>query len=585
MPGYANANALYAAVAARTLKNLGVRAVVISPGSRSTPLTHAFVAEPGLDCDPVLDERTAGFFALGRAKASGVPAVLLCTSGTAAANYLPAVVESRLSGTPLIVLTADRPHEVRDCASGQTIDQVKLYGAYPVRTAELATPDSSASTLAHWRQSFVRAVEDSRGMRGPVHLNLPFRDPLAPDEAQPGFVVPEGFDLDEFCAWKRPVPVLAGDGTIADINLWTKMNVPRETHGRGLIVVGATGLHDAAKPRAFARGVLALSKHLGWPVLADSLGALRGDAASGAQVISGYDIILRDEVTAASLLPSAVIRIGQPPTSKTLRSRLAGWDVPTLAISPTGENVDPTHARTSTLRSSPELWMAEEVAARDYSDYAERWADLDATLALDLESALDEETSLREPHATRAIADHVPAGTALFVANSMPVRDTETFLPRGANAHPVFHNRGANGIDGTLGTALGVARERGRAVLLTGDLSLLHDTNALLLASRLRASLTVVLVNNAGGGIFNHLAVSRNAAFEEYWATPQSVDFAKLASAYAGVSHTVVPDRAALARALEASPENAGVRILEIRTDRAGDAAWRKALFARLGGR
>lgn len=583
--GFANTNALHAAVAARTLANLGVRAVAISPGSRSTPLTHAFVIAPELDCTPVLDERTAGFFALGRAKASGMPAVLLCTSGTAAANHLPAVIEARLSGTPLLVLTADRPHEMRDCASGQTIDQVKLFGHFPVWQAELACPETGCGTLAHWRQSFVHAVERAVEARGPVHLNLPFRDPLAPHEAQPGFAAPAGFDLEKFCAHRRPVPVAPGDNAIVDIAFWTKYNVPKETHHRGIIVVGS-GPGDERRAEAFAKGVFTLAKFIGYPVLTDALNPLRGDAGADAGLVTGYDLILRDDALAASLKPAVVIRIGQPPTSKTLRRRLEDWDVPTLVVSPTGENLDPLHRRSSTLRGSPELWASDGFARKKSEhSYAEQWADLDASVGLDLDAALEAEPVLREPHVTALLAKHLPAGTPLFVANSMPVRDAEVFLRTGARAHPVFHNRGANGIDGTLGTALGVAAGLGRhTVLLTGDLSLLHDTNALLLASRLKTTLTVLLVNNAGGGIFNHLAVARLPEFEEFWATPQTADFEKLAGAYAGVTYTLVADKAALAGELEKVPEAPGVRILEIRTDRAGDAAWRKALFARIGG-
>jgi 2-succinyl-5-enolpyruvyl-6-hydroxy-3-cyclohexene-1-carboxylate synthase len=583
--GFANTNALHAAVAARTLTNLGARAVVISPGSRSTPLTHAFVSVPELDCTPVLDERTAGFFALGRAKASGLPAVLLCTSGTAAANYLPAVIEARMSGTPLIVLTADRPHEMRDCASGQTIDQVKIFGHYPVWQAELACPDSGCGTLAHWRQSFAHAFERAVEARGPVHLNLPFRDPLAPHEAQPGFITPAGFDLEKFCAHKKPLQVAPGDNTIVDIAFWTKYNVPKETHHRGIIVVGS-GPGDERRAEAFAKGVFTLAKFIGYPVLTDALNPLRGNPGADESIVTGYDLILRDDTLAETLKPAVVIRIGQPPTSKVLRRRLEEWDAPTLVVSPTGENLDPLHRRSSTLRGSPENWASDGFARKQSEhNYAEQWADLDASVGLDLDTALDAEPALREPHVTALLAKHLPENTPLFVANSMPVRDTETFLPRGARAHPVFHNRGANGIDGTLGTALGVAAGLGRhTALLTGDLSLLHDTNALLLASRLRTTLTVILVNNAGGGIFNHLAVAKHPAFEEFWATPQTVDFQKLAAAYTGVTYTLVEDKTALAASLAETPDVPGIRILEIRTERAGDAAWRKSLYARIGG-
>lgn len=555
---FRNVNSLWGSVLVETLGRCGVRTAVVSPGSRSTPITMALARQKAIEAVPVLDERSAAFFALGIAKRSGRPVVLVCTSGTAGANYFPAVIEAQESGVPLIVITADRPPELRDCASGQTIDQQKLFGGHVSFFHELAVPAATVPMLAYLRQTVAHAVARARGpAAGPVHLNAPFRDPLPPIED--GKTKTLAGEIGEaFFAHLGDAAV-----TVSQTTIWQ-----RPTTARGLIVVGAAGAESVAS-------AVRLSRALGWPVLAD--GVARGAAAAG-DVVTGYDVILRNEKIARDLTPRTVLCLGGWPTSKVLRGWLEASGAEILLVAPTAVNRDGLHGRTRQIVAPVEsLAVAGEKIADD--SYARAWAAAEARARAELDAALAAETAMFEPKAAWLLAKTLPAGTPVFVASSMPVRDVEYVWPAGGG-QVFYFNRGANGIDGTLSTALGVAHAADRpAVLLTGDLALLHDANGFLLRKKLRGSLTVVLINNDGGGIFEHLPVAQfQEAFEEFFGTPQGVDFAKLCAAH-GVEHVAVggwEDFAARVSALPAS----GIRVLEVRTERKRDAAARKKLFA-----
>ncbi len=559
-----NTNALWADVGVRTLRRLGLTHVVISPGSRSTPLAHAFAESAGLHVTVALDERSAGFIALGIAKATGSPAALLCTSGTAAANYLPAVVEARLSATPLLVLTADRPPELRECHSGQTITQNGIYGSYPVWATEAAVPGTDLTLLRHWRQLLVDAWQRSQGpLAGPVHLNLPFRDPLAPTDAEKGFKVPAGLNLETFtnvppCGIVRPTLTPA---TVASL-------LPKTE--RGVIVVGPHTFEDRDESAAALRE---LSQLTGWPILADGAGTLRGDLAGDASLVSGYDLILRDAKAAKALRPQAAVFVGPLPTSKVLRAWLKEGDITVIQLGRAGENTDPTHSRWSRLDG--QLVPSGDKVAAKASAYGKAWQTAQKAAAKKLTRIVNVDWPF-EGRVVSLLDEALGPDDRLFVGSSMPIRDVEWFYHPPGPGPEVLTNRGANGIDGTVSTALGASLDGKRTVLLCGDLTFLHDSNALLSAYGHRGDLTVVVINNQGGGIFNHLAVAKSAHFEQLWGTPQATDLGKLCAAHK-VRHDLADDWNDLRRLLEIRGK--GVRVIEFRTDREADAAWRQKSF------
>lgn len=557
---------------AAALARMGVRHAVVSPGSRSTPLTVALARCRDIEALPVLDERSGGFYALGLARQTGRPVVLACTSGTAAANYLPAIIEARESGVPLIVLTADRPPEMRQCASGQTIDQIKLYGSYVRHFHEMMLPEPTEGALRYLRQSLATAVRLAmEPARGPVHLNCPFRDPLAPD---PNTRLELAFDPDLLLEGIRPpwLGEAAGSPLVA---------VPDAA--RGLIIAGSL---QADEPERLAADLFNLAGLLDWPVLCDPLGPWRQMPCLDNVVrVTAYDVLLRSKTLRDRLKPEAVIQVGTLPTAKHLRQWLATLDCPVTILSEGMDNLDPLHRLGRHIATPPGtlpdllLAMAGSIEDRPAgpSNYTEEWQRADARVRRAITTHLDRCDFLFEGLVAREISRTVNDG-CLFIANSMPVRDMEWFGEPSESGRRVFFNRGANGIDGTLSTALGCAHGH-HGVLLTGDLALLHDTNGFLAAGQFRGSLLIVCINNGGGGIFESLPVAAlEDVFERFFATPQAVDIGRLVAAY-GIEHKEVHRIDALRTELMAPPRE-GVRVVEVRTDRKDDMAFRRELFS-----
>jgi 2-succinyl-5-enolpyruvyl-6-hydroxy-3-cyclohexene-1-carboxylate synthase len=570
-PDARNLNALWASVLVETLARTGVRHAVVSPGSRSTPLVIALAAHPDIEAIPVLDERSAAFFALGLAKQQLQPVALVCTSGTATANFFPAIVEAYESGVPLLVLTADRPPELRSCASGQTIDQQKLYGSYVNFFHELATPALAESQLRYVRQATAHAAMRTLvPAPGVVHLNVPFRDPLPP-VADDGACaqLARSIDWELFFSHLGPVLPAPPAGMPPQI-------VP-DVHGA--IVVGPA---QPGNVETYVRSVAEIARRLGWPVLADALSPVRQHIGAIPNVVTTYDIVLRNENAAARLKPEVVLCLGAWPTSKVLRSWVEESGAVVWMVTDRPDNRDALHTRARHIALALPLLASLLPAAIDVNGYQRMWGRYEQKARPALDARLRAEPSLFEPKAAWLLAQHLPAGTSIFVANSMPVRDAEYVWPAGDRALRPWCNRGANGIDGTLSTALGVAHGTEKpAVLLTGDLALLHDSNGFLLRPKFRGSLTVVLINNRGGGIFDHLPVAQfEPPFEEFFATPQEVDLGRLCGAH-GVEHVIVRDWPHFTEAISSLPLT-GLRVLELRTDRKRDAAMRKAWFAEI---
>jgi 2-succinyl-5-enolpyruvyl-6-hydroxy-3-cyclohexene-1-carboxylate synthase len=547
------------------LARCGLAGACTSPGSRSTPLVLTLARQPGLTCWSHVDERVAGFFAVGVAKQTGRPAAVACTSGTAAAHYLPAVIEAREARVPLIVLTADRPPELREVGAGQTIDQVKLYGDAAKWFFEVGTHAATPGRLRWMRRLAFRAYATAVGGRpGPVHLNFPLREPLVLDAPLP----PAG-DAPARRSRRAPAP--------AAIEL--------DPGPRAVIVAGRherdDGLGDTLGAAAAA---------LGTPLLADPLsGARRGAAA-----IAHYDALLRDPEFAATHRPDTVIRVGDLPTSKPLRLWLADLDAHQVAFDPEGAWQDPAGVVSEVLDADPAAWaravvagdptpgdspgaaLAADAPASDEpsTPWLDAWRSADNAAATAIDDVLGPRIS--EPAVARALAA-LPAEITVFTASSMPVRDVETFWPARDAPPRVLAHRGANGIDGTLSAAFGAAAAGARVVVHLGDVALAHDLGALLTTKRLRIALTIVLVDNGGGGIFDFLPVSTQAdAYEEHVATPTGLDAERVAAVF-DLTYERVDELAAI--------REAPGTLLHVRTDRAENVALHRRVWDEVSAR
>lgn len=571
---FSNLNSIWASILVETLQRVGLTTAVICPGSRSAPLAVAFAQNQQIEAIPVLDERSAAFFALGIARQTGRPVALVCTSGTAGANFYPAVIEAKQSRVPLLVLTADRPPELRDCNAGQAIDQQKLFGCFPNWYAELAVPSLEMGLLSYLRQTVIYAWERSRlPVPGPVHLNLPFREPLAPILEPQAAAFQTTFDITAFFA-------AVCTNTAAELDLVTPQTFPLQAwkSQRGVIIAG---LSQPRSPVQHCQAVAHLAKILQFPVLAEGLSPARNYADLNPHLITTYDLILRNAQFAAELAPEVVIRIGEMPTSKELRTWLEATQPQQWIIDPGDRNLDPLHGNTTHLRCSIEQLVRNPIIESEVGNpYLTRWCEIEAEVRNRLHQTM---TAIDKPFEGKVawlLSQHLPVGTPLFIASSMPVRDVEFFWTANNSAVQPFFNRGANGIDGTLATALGISHHNQSSVLLTGDLALLHDTNGFLLREQLVGHLTIVLINNNGGGIFEMLPISQfNPPFEKFFATPQNIDFAKLCATY-GVEHELIHSWQQLIQQLNPLPTS-GMRMLELRTDRQADAKWRQQHLSR----
>jgi 2-succinyl-5-enolpyruvyl-6-hydroxy-3-cyclohexene-1-carboxylate synthase len=543
------------------LVRCGLAGACTSPGSRSTPLVLTLARQPGLTCWSHVDERVAGFFAVGAAKQTGRPAAVACTSGTAAAHYLPAVIEAHEARVPLIVLTADRPPELREVGAGQTIDQLKLYGDAAKWFFEVGTHAATPERLRWIRQLAFRAYETAVGGRpGPVHLNFPLREPLVLDEPLP----PVGETPPRRARRRAPaaaVEVALGPHTV--------------------IVAGRHERDDG-----LAEVLPAAAAALGAPLLADPLsGARRGPSA-----IAHYDALLRIPEFAAAQRPDTIVRIGDLPTSKPLRQWLAGLDAEQIAFDPEGAWQDPAAVVSEVLDADPAAWARAVAGGGSASPGAAASPDGSASPCyvawLDAWRSADEAASeaiavvlgdaLSEPAVARALAG-LPPEVTVFTASSMPVRDVETFWPALDTPPRVLAHRGANGIDGTLAAAFGAAAAGGRVLVHLGDVALAHDIGALLTAKRLQVPLTIVLVDNAGGGIFDFLPVAtQRDAYEEHVATPTGLEAERVAALF-GLAYEPVRELGQL--------REAPGTLLHVRTDRAENVALHRRVWEEVSSR
>lgn len=551
----ARANLSYGELVVQCLARLGTGHFILSPGSRSTPLALAAARLGPGRSTVVLDERSAAFQALGRIKALRRPVAVICTSGTAGAHYYPAVIEAREAGLPLIVLTADRPPELRSCHAGQTIDQLKLFGSYPLFHAEMPLPEPDELLMRQVREICRRSVEASLGLpHGPVHLNCPFREPFFLNDGSPMEIDPAVMrDL-------RPVRPERGSVDLAASGAGEALaNLPART----LLLAGPRPWREDAED---LHAILDLGKRLGMPILADGSNPLRYQDTSGVPLIIHYDRIVRDEDAWSELAPEAVLLWGEPPTSKLLRQRLAALDLPGFQFGPGKRGMNPIHGRIQWAGTDVQAFCSG--VAGEFGEFGESWRKADAACESDLARALCEPHPLFEGDIHRRLGDSLPPGAPVFFASSLAIRDADWFMPACDKAFVPHSQRGANGIDGTLSLARGIAAgSGGPAFLVTGDLAFLHDSNGLLGLAAEDPGLFVILLNNDGGGIFEFLPVSGEAeSFEQVFATPQAVDFQRLVEAHGG-THCPVESTGQLAREL-AAWDGRGLLVAEVRIDR-----------------
>ena len=542
----------------------GLAHAVVAPGSRSTPLALALAARPELALHVHHDERAAAFLALGIGAASGRPAVLVCTSGTAAVELHPAVVEAHQAAVPMLVVTADRPPELRRVGAPQTVEQTALYGEAVRWSAEPGPP--VAATAGTWRSLASRAVietMDHPAGAGPVHLNLGFREPLVGEPAELPPARPGGEP------WHRG----GGHRTAVD-RTGTRLLEHLLDRPRGVIVAG----EGAGEPAT----VLALAEATGWPVLADPRARCRLDHPA---VICHADAILRDRAAAEALRPEVVLRLGEPPASKVLGAWLAASGAEQVVIARDARWFDPDRTAAAVLRVDPSAAahaLSCVIAHPQDPAWSGRWARAEAAASAAVERVLADRAELTEPAVARILCGRLGLDDTLVVSSSMPVRDVEWFGGR-IDAR-VRANRGANGIDGVLSTGVGVALAGrggpGRTAVLIGDVAFLHDTNALLGLAGRGVDLLVVVVDNDGGGIFSFLpqATALPAErFERLFGTPHGVDLAALCAAH-GIACTTVDGAAGLGAAIDAARREGGVRVLRVPTERTANVAVHRSI-------
>ncbi len=567
---FRNINTLWSSIIVETLSRLGLTTAVICPGSRSTPLTVAFVSHPNIETIPILDERSAAFFALGIAKRTHLPVALICTSGTAGANFYPAVIEGKESQVPLIIFTADRPPELRNCHAGQTIDQVKLYGNYCNWYTELALPSLEIQLLSYLRQTIIAAWDHALvPYQGIVHLNCPFREPLAPiiEPNIANLFTDVNFDKFFLNIYKGNKEILRTDYLDTYLNHWV-------SNQKGIIIAG---VFNSNNPSLYCNQIFRLSTLLNYPVLAEALCPFRNYAQGFPNLINTYDILLRNHELADKLVPDVVIQIGEFPTSKQLREWLTYHHIEHWVIDSRPDSLDPLHNNTHYIRANiHHLNMEYKEKYRPIKidlSYLNQWKEVNKNINRNIKANLEKNEDLIEAKLPFLLSKNLPEKTNIFIANSMPVRYAEFFwMPSKRQFIPYF-NRGANGIEGTLSTALGVAYQANSSVLVTGDLALLHDTNGWLIRQHFKGHLTIILVNNNGGGIFEMLPIAKEESFfESYFATPQHIDFAQLCSTY-NIEHILIKNWTQLKKLLNSLP-SIGIRVLEVQTDRKRDALW-----------
>jgi 2-succinyl-5-enolpyruvyl-6-hydroxy-3-cyclohexene-1-carboxylate synthase len=577
---YPNRATLWGETIVGELVASGVDAVCVAPGSRSTPLTVAAAAHDDLRVFSHLDERSAAYFALGRSRRSGTPTALVCTSGTAAANFHPAVVEASNSRVPLLVLTADRPAELQDSGANQTIDQADLYGDAVRYHRTLPEPAPEARRVRSLRVTVDRAVREATGTPpGPVHLDVPLAKPLEPTPVADD--VPAAFDTETpLAATGSDGPFVATTTGRPTLDAADRAALRRaiDDADRPLVVCG-----PANRPTPSRESLAAVAQATGVPVLADPLSGVRfGPHVADATVLGGYDTYV--EAARDWPAPDLVLRFGASPTSKPLREYLRDVDTRQVLVDPAGAWREAEFTATDLVTADPDHLLT-ALADDGLSAGAPAWTDRFRNAEDRHWETVERfrEKSAFEGSAVATALEAAPDPATVYVSNSMPVRDLDRFgRPTTAERH-VLGNRGASGIDGVTSSALGAASAAAEpTVLVTGDLAYYHDMNGLLAGERCDVDATIVVVNNDGGGIFHALPIEDfDPPFTEQFKTPHGLDFAPTGDLY-DLDFQRVETTDALAAAVHASTGSPGLAVVETTFDAEASHRTREDLAARV---
>ncbi len=538
------------------LAESGVTDVVVSPGSRSTPMALMMAEHPGLQVHIQVDERSAAFYALGIAKASNRSVALLCTSGTAAANYYPAIIEANISRIPLIVITADRPHELRDVGAPQAIDQIHLYGRQVKWFVEMALPEATNEIIRYAKTVCARAIATSQmAPAGPVHLNFPFREPLIPDLEEDGI-------FEKYKQASGTITIQSGDLTLSS-EQFSKYSSQWSEHVNGVIVCGPI---DNA---AFRDALLSLAEKLKFPILADPLSQLRSGEHNKDYIIDTYDTFLRNKEAKRYLKPDIVIRFGSMPVSKALTIFLKeNFEALHFIIDGGGGWRDPNSVASEMIYCDESIFchsILPLLNVRNESSFFEKWTNINSLTKHHL-SKIREAAGLSEGKLFYQLPQYLPEGATLFVGNSMPIRDLDSFFHNNDQSIRIMANRGANGIDGTISTALGAASVHQPFYLVVGDLTFFHDLNGLLASKMHEIPINIIVINNNGGGIFSFLPQAGHPKhFELLFGTPLNIDFKHAVEMFNG-HYERINSWDYLSSLLEEKLEN--LNVFEIQTQR-----------------
>ncbi len=567
MPAPANRNYAFSQLFVEELARSGLRHACFCPGSRSTPLVMSLAQEPRIKTWMHLDERSAAYFAVGISRVLDQPVAVISTSGTAAANFFPAVIEAHYSHVPLLVVTADRPPELWEWGANQAMDQVRLYGNYSKWSVNVASPEITQDLLRYVRELTCRVFAAAiQTPAGPVHINFPFGEPLVPKNVPADIPEPLRGGQENWGSREsgRPYTQVQSGRRAVGIEKINRLAEELQTVKRGIIVCGPQT--DPSFPWTVAH----LAEVLRYPILADPLSQARCGKHDRALVIDTYDAFLRSKETAEAFEPKLLLRFGATPTSKALQSYITQYSDARQILIHDGDWQDPMHTATDVIQADATKFTEDLTAAAEPSSNAE-WTDqwLAVTQAAHeiIRKQLDRIDEMFEGRIFAELASLLPQKATLFAGNSMPVRDLDSFFPTLPKQIRFLANRGASGIDGVVSTALGVSSVTSEpTVLVVGDLSFYHDMNGLLAAKQYRPNATIIILNNNGGGIFSFLPQrGYPESFEKYFGTPHGLTFQAVASLY-GLNYSTATSWDGF-RDL-ATAIGSGTNIVEVQTNR-----------------